>query len=342
MYLAEIDFDLTIIALLNHFLYNCFIVYLLYWSYNYLQGRSSLYFIADLRLLEVIMDYNYLSPYIRVAMDSIINPPWTLSERVIFDYELLYIKEGSVIITVEDSEYTGEMGDIFLFKPKQRHSIRTVGNKRFRQPHLHFDLFYCADSPDTKVSFKALDKMSMDELKYFREDVTTDGLMDLPNKISLKNVDYFESMLFEIIKEYKDKTPFYEILVKGLFLKMWAYLLREYKFISNPGVFNYIDELEGVKEFLKTNLDKEITLDILEKEFKISKYHLSRTFKKVFGTTPIHYSQLLRLEKAKELIQYSNMNLTGISEILGFKSINAFSRAFRNIEGVSPSYYRRR
>jgi len=275
-------------------------------------------------------------------MDSIIDSPWKITERVIFDYELLYIKDGSAVITIEDSEYSAQAGDIFLFKPKQRHSIRTIGNARFRQPHIHFDLFYRIDSPDVKVSFKALDNMTMDELEYFREDVTSDGLMNLPNKISLKNVDYFESMLFEIIKEYKERTPFYEILIKGLFLKLWAYLLREHKFTLNPIMFNYIDELEAVKEFLKTNLDKEINLDILAKEFKISKYHLSRTFKKVFGTTPIHYSQLLRIEKAKELIQYSSMNLTGISEMLGFKSINAFSRSFRNIEGVPPSYYRRR
>lgn len=288
------------------------------------------------------MDYNYLSPYIRVAMDSLINPPWNVSERVIFDYELLYIMEGSVVITIEDTEYMGQPGDVFLFKPRQRHSIQTKGNTKFRQPHIHFDLFYQEDSPNVRVSFKALDSMSLEELEYFREDVTFEGLMKLPNKLPLKNVEYFENMLFDIIKEYKEKTPFYDIVVKGLFLKLWAYLLRQYNYSLNPGVFNYIDELERIKEFIKINLDKEITLDHLAKIFKISKFHLSRSFKKAFGTTPIHYSQLLRIEKAKELIQYSSMNLTGISEMLGFKSINAFSRAFRNIEGVPPSYYKRR
>jgi hypothetical protein len=61
------------------------------------------------------MDLKYFSPYIRVAMDSIIGAPWHLKERVIFDHELLYIKEGKVLITVEEKEYIGIPGDIFLF-----------------------------------------------------------------------------------------------------------------------------------------------------------------------------------------------------------------------------------
>lgn len=69
-----------------------------------------------------------LSPYIRVAMDSKINFPWHhLKERVLFDYELLYVKEGRVKVTIGDQYYTGEPGDLFLFRPKQRHTIRKIG-----------------------------------------------------------------------------------------------------------------------------------------------------------------------------------------------------------------------
>ena len=56
------------------------------------------------------MDINYLSPYIRVAMDSTINPPWKLPERVIFDYELLFVKEGiinGVEYVMVSCDYTG-------------------------------------------------------------------------------------------------------------------------------------------------------------------------------------------------------------------------------------------
>jgi AraC-like DNA-binding protein len=288
------------------------------------------------------MDLNYISPYIRVAMDSIVTPPWRITERVIFDYELLYIKEGNVKIVIEDVIYFGNPGDIFLFKPKERHSIEILGKEQLRQPHIHFDLLYKTDSPDVKVSFKALDKMTEEELRYFREDITSNEEIRLLNVISIRNKMYFEELLFEIIKEYSEKMPLYQISVKGLFIKLWTYIIRENNFVSNSEIFSNIEELNSIKEYLTFNVHKEITLNLLEKEFKLSKFHLSRLFKKAFGMTPIHYHQLIRIEKAKEMIQFSNMSITEISEIFKFKSINAFSRSFRNIEGVAPSFYRTR
>lgn len=288
------------------------------------------------------MDINYLSPYIRVAMDSRIEPPWHLQERVIFDYELLYVKEGRILVTVEDREYFGNPGDIFLFKPKQRHSIRVLGENCFRQPHIHFDLFYQQDSPEVKVSFKPLESMTDHEMRWFREDVTKNPAMQLPNKICLRNTRYFEDMLFDIINEFTMKMPFYEINIKGLFTKLWTYLMRENYMENNPAVLGNIDELIRIKDYLASNIDREITLDMLTKEFKISKFHLVRLFKKAFGITPMHYNRLVRINKAKEMIQFTSKSFTEISEMLGFNSVNAFSRNFRNVEGVPPSFYRRK
>lgn len=290
-----------------------------------------------------MVDANYFSPYIRIAMDSLINPPWQLRERVIFDYELLYIKEGQILITIEDCTYTGRAGDVFLFKPRQRHSIQIEGNTCFRQPHIHFDLFYQSDSPEVMVSFKKLDEMNENELTLFREDITlnTPGLM-LPNKINIRNIQYFEDMLFDIIHAYEERMPFYEVEVKGLFLKLWAYVLRENNFSNDPLSFSYLNELKSIKDYIRKNSDKDISLDELSRKYKISKYHLSRLFKRAFGITPIYYSHLVRVEKARELIQYSNLSLTEISDTLGFSSINAFSRAFKNMVGVPPTFYRGR
>lgn len=289
-----------------------------------------------------VTDINYISPYIRVAIDSVINPPWKLDERVIFDYELLYIKDGEVEITIEDRCYKGKQGDIFLFKPKISHSIRLTGDSCFRQPHIHFDLFYRPDSPQVKVSFKPQDKMSREELGQFREDAASGPLMSLPEKIFVRNIRYFEEMLFDIIKENKARSPYFELNMKGLFLRLWTYLLRENDFLSNPSVFSRLGELENIKGYLNGNIDREVTLDELSRAFNISRFHLSRLFKRVYGVTPIRYNQMLRIEKARELIQYGNLSLTDISDALGFSSINAFSRAFRNMEGVPPSFYRKR
>lgn len=289
-----------------------------------------------------LVDINFLSPYIRVAMDSIINSPWKLTERVIYDYELLYVKEGKIKVIIENETYDGQPGDIFIFRPKQRHSIEIIGKDRLRQPHIHFDLFYQHDSAKVKVSFKPIEHMDENELQLFRDDSFDRFEVNIPNKISLRNSDYFEKMLFDIIKEHQMKLPYYEINTKGLFVKLWVYLLREFYWLKNPEVYSHIQELERIKDYLSFHSNRELSLDELVKEFNISKFHLTKLFKRAFSMTPIHYHQHIRMEKAKEMIQFTDISFTKIADIFGFSSINAFSRAFRNMEGIPPSFYRRK
>ena len=100
-----------------------------------------------------------LSPYIRFAIDQRLAGTWSMHERIIFDYELLYVKEGEVLITVEDDRYLARPGDIFLFRPGRRHSMRALSPGGFRQPHLHFDLVYGEDSGQVFISFKNYQQM---------------------------------------------------------------------------------------------------------------------------------------------------------------------------------------
>lgn len=285
------------------------------------------------------MDLNFLSPYIRVAMDSIIDSPIFIQERVIFDYELFYLKEGSVFITIEDQGFYANPGDIFLFKPKQRHSIKVL-SQGFRQPHIHFDLFYQPDSPEVRISFKPLEQIPHEDIVKFRKDITGKDDLDLPNKIFVSNIKYFEKLLFDVIEEFEAKKPFSEINAKGLFIKLWVYILQENYWNNNPMVFSNIDTLKKIKDYISVHIKEEITMNELAYKFNISKYYMIRSFKKVYSITPIHFHKLIRIEKAKEMIQFTDLSFTEISEITGFKSINAFSRAFRQMEGVPPSFYR--
>jgi AraC-like DNA-binding protein len=286
------------------------------------------------------MDMNSISPYIRVAMDSTILPPWYLKERVIFDYELLYVKEGKALITIENEEYNAGPGDIFLLKPKKAHSIKVLGNACFHQPHIHFDLFIQPDSREIKVSFKPLKQMSENELSKFREDITGETGLNLPDKIYVSNIRYFEELLFEIIKEFEIKKPFYEIDIKGLFIRLWIYIVRENYWRNNPAVYSNRELLKMIRDYLTLHITEDISMNDLVSEFKISKYHMIRIFHNAYATTPIHLHRMMRIEKVKEMVQFTDISMTKIAEMFGFASINALSRAFRKVEGVPPTYYR--
>jgi len=289
-----------------------------------------------------MLNLNQLTPYIRVAGDSILEPGWRLKERVIFDYELLYVKNGRALVSIEGNEFLAEAGDIVLFKPSQRHSFIVAEDMPLSQPHIHFDLYYRPDSEEVKVSFKSFEELTEQEKGWLREDELSTPPFDFPNHIRLRNPLAFEKILFDIIKEYEIRMPFFETNVKGVFIQLLVYLIREQYWKSRPHVYTNLEDLIRIQNYLNHNTDREVHLDELAKYSNISKYYLIRLFKNAFGMSPIHYHQLVRVKAAKEMIQFTRIPLTEIAERLGFQSIHSFSRAFKNIEGCSPSFYRKR
>lgn len=281
-------------------------------------------------------NFHQISPYIRVAMDNTITPPWTLNKRIILDHEIQYIKSGHIEVTINDKTYKGEPGDVFIYKPNEIHEMKLVGSQPLRQPHIHFDLFYENNSPEVKVTFKPYEELSEKEKKLIRSSEN----IQWPNYIKLNNPSIFEDKLFPIIQEYNKKLPYYELKIKSLFIDLLTYLLRESYKLDKPQLTAYSTQLSKVKNYIDYNYQKKIALNDLASDFFINKYHLIRLFKEYYGMTPISYHSMVRLNKAKELIQFSDMSLSEIANDLGYSSLHALSRAFKNQENVSPSYYR--
>lgn len=285
------------------------------------------------------MDINYLSPYIRVAQDSIVQSGMQLRERVIFDYELVYIKSGEALTCIEDITYHCIPGDILFIQPKVPH-YSTVLNKPLRQPHVHFDLFYQPNSPDIKVSFKPLEKIPKKEHSLFREPVTVQNISRLPSHLRLKNPTTFEKILFDLIYEFNSRLPYSDIAIKGKFIELWTYFLREVYLSQNENLSNTIMLLNRIKKYLDANLDREVSLEELASYAHLNKCYIAHIFKRHYGVSPVKYHRIARINKAKELIKFTDMPISYISEKVGYQNIYTFSRAFKAIEKVPPTFYR--
>ena len=94
--------------------------------------------------------------------------------------------------------------------------------------------------------------------------------------------------------------------------------------------------------FINRNFAKQITLDEIASECAMSKYHFVRTFKSVTGTTFRKYHNKTKIEASKFLLEKHDLNITEICYAVGFNDSTYFSRVFRDIEGISPSIYKKR
>ena len=101
-------------------------------------------------------------------------------------------------------------------------------------------------------------------------------------------------------------------------------------------------KLFTIREYLDNNFTEQINLDELAENFFISKFYLTREFKKTFGTTIIQYILNKRIEYAKELLTYTNKSIEEISEACGFNDQSYFSRQFKKAENTTCLAYRKK
>ena len=100
------------------------------------------------------------------------------------------------------------------------------------------------------------------------------------------------------------------------------------------------DMIDKAKEYIRSKFDQEIQLDDMALELNISKFYLSRLFKKFAGENMSQYITRLRIESSKELLASTNKRIKEISDICGFNDQNYFCKVFKKATGISPTDYR--
>ena len=72
-----------------------------------------------------------------------------------------------------------------------------------------------------------------------------------------------------------------------------------------------------------------------------SESELKRAFRNETGTGVMTYFRNMKITAAKQMLRSGKMNVTEISEALGYESIHYFSRQFKTMTGMTPSEYMR-
>ncbi len=103
----------------------------------------------------------------------------------------------------------------------------------------------------------------------------------------------------------------------------------------------YKDMLMKVEKFMQENYaDPEISLRKVAKVANMTPTHFSAVFSQERGRTFVEYLTELRMEKARELLKYSNLGSSEISFRIGYNDPHYFSFLFKKIHGISPRDFR--
>lgn len=103
--------------------------------------------------------------------------------------------------------------------------------------------------------------------------------------------------------------------------------------------FNYT--IRKAIEFIRTNLDQDLSLDIISKSIGSSSYELSRKFKKETGQSITDYINKQRINEAISIMENENLLVTDIAQMVGYNDVNYFTKVFKKLKGMTPSKFRR-
>lgn len=171
--------------------------------------------------------------------------------------------------------------------------------------------------------------------ELFEEIERSDG-----NLIKCKDIQHVEKLLFRIFNGIKSDNPPTELNISLDIYKLFAELLNPQS-AKSKGENSYEDCVQIVKEYISENLNENLTVGKLAEIVNMSSSHFSRIFKRQTGFSPYDYILISRLNRAKYLLQVSDMTVASIAYETGFNSESNFIFFFTENAGISPGKFRK-
>ena len=133
------------------------------------------------------------------------------------------------------------------------------------------------------------------------------------------------------------------LLIDSLKTTLAIHLLRNYC-TAQPKLSSYANglsqsKLQQVTEYINEHLHQDVRLIDLAAIAQMSSYHFLRLFKQSLGVTPHQYILQSRIEKAKYLLQQSELSIAEIAVRVGFCDQSHLTRYFKRIVGVTPKQF---
>ena len=253
-------------------------------------------------------------------------------------WEIVYIDRGEADIGAGENVFRLHQGQMIFHKPNEFHSI-WAGS---------------VQGPDMFVmSFSA----SGAAMRYFKNRILT--LTPAQRRVALSLIEEGQRVFGPILDksgehglEPLDSAPEGGVQMVALYLEqLLLLLLRENEQEQQKRVQAHqpltaenglIEFSERLRLLMSARLDGTLTFKALCREMGVSGTTMKQYCKRTWGVGAMEYYQRLRIEESRRLLREGRMNVTQTADQLGYSSVQAFSRQFKRLMGVSPREYLRK
>ncbi len=248
--------------------------------------------------------------------------------------EILYMLEGNAYVEAGEENYVLEPGDLIVFYPQMPHAIYSTGQLPIRYYVLKFDAVHLNMSGSALPPISSLLAMAAEEreVSVYLEKDTLDG-----RKV--------RRLIQESIKALEEKNFGYDIVLHSNYCLVMAEIFRvweqeglQIKKRRKESSLN--EKFAKVSEYISQHYQEEISVEDLAGKLRMSYSYFAAKFKEYYGQTCKEMILAVRLQKAEDLLRFTDFDLTYISQETGFCDCSHFIKAFKQKYGVTPRKYR--
>ena len=151
----------------------------------------------------------------------------------------------------------------------------------------------------------------------------------------------FTEALHTLYQAHETKNPLSELISHKCLTDIILLCFTESS-RKNETAATIHEKLQLVRNYIEEHCMEKINLDDLADTFYISKYHLSREYKKTFGITLGNDLTAKRISHAKSLLRFTSDSVEQIAASCGFQNAGYFTKVFRKAENMTPLEYRKK
>lgn len=242
--------------------------------------------------------------------------------------EIIVIKKGEGIVSVDLTEYHVQTGDIIFVMSGQLHSIAQFQNNSMEYENILFKP-HLLKSPGNDLCWE----------RFLAPIFST--MVSIPT-IFHDNTQLYPTLSghLDIIDSLCDQKPEgYQLAVKGHLFLMF-YSLSSESITSSLPDRKRLDKIKTVISYVEEHYAQTITIEEMAALCYFSKSYFMKFFKENMGMSFITYLNDYRLEAAASMLCATEDNILDIATACGFDNLSYFNRSFKKKYGVTPGKYR--
>jgi AraC-like DNA-binding protein len=243
-------------------------------------------------------------------------------------YEIYFFLSGNVSYNIESRSYRLSPGDILLISPHELHQpIFSPEKQNYERMVLWLNAGF-------------LQQFSVGELDMtccFNDQGREKANLIRPDGVTRELLSY---LIQQLLREQDSEEFGTEIYCLSLLAQLLVMVNRTaLRAGKGPEARDNADStVYRILTYINEHYNEDLNLDFLANKFFISKYHLSREFGRVVGTSVHRYILQKRLIMARQMMA-AGVPTSEVYQHCGFGDYSNFYRAFRNEYQISPRQY---